>query len=186
MSAEFKNNKGVCIWLTGLPCAGKTTLAKGLYQFLKEKGVKVKLYDGDKVRKTISKDLGFSKEDRIENMRRVALRALEDVKNGYTVIVALVSPYKAARELIRKMFENGSFIEVFVDAPLEVCEMRDAKGLYKMAREGLIKGFTGIDDPYEPPEAPEVHLDTTKLTPEESARKIVEYLVREGFLLDKD
>lgn len=110
MSAEFKNNKGVCIWLTGLPCAGKTTLAKGLYQFLKEKGVKVKLYDGDKVRKTISKDLGFSKEDKIENMKRVALRALEDVKNGYTVIVALISPYKAARELIRKMFENGSFI----------------------------------------------------------------------------
>jgi adenylyl-sulfate kinase len=177
MNVEFKNNKGFCVWLTGLTCAGKTTLAKGLYQFLKEKGLKVKLYDGDEMRKTISKDLGFSKEDRIENMRRVALRALEDVKNGYIVIVALVSPYKEARESIRKMFENGSFIEVFVDAPLEVCMKRDTKGLYQKALAGLIRNFTGVDDPYEPSENPEVYINTAESTPEENMRKMIEYFV---------
>ncbi len=134
-----------------------------------------------RVRKTISKDLGFSREDRIENMRRVAKKALEDVKSGYIAIVALISPYKEIRKEIRKLFSNEKFIEVFVDAPIEVCKSRDNKGLYKKALKGFIKNFTGIDEPYEPPEAPEIHLDTTKLTPEEGVKQIVKYLVEKGF-----
>ncbi len=177
MKEEIKNHKGFCIWFTGLPCAGKTTLAKKLYEALNEMGYKVRLYDGDEVRRTISKDLGFSKEERIENMSRVAKKALEDVAQGYIVIVALVSPYREARKEIREKFGDGIFIEVFVDAPIEVCEKRDVKGLYKKAREGLIKNFTGIDDPYEPPENPEIHLRTDLLTEEEALKFLKNFLL---------
>ncbi len=177
-----KHKQGFCVWLTGLPCSGKSTIAEILSVMLQARGRKVTLLDGDVVRTHLSKGLGFSKEDRIANILRVGFVASEIVKHNGVVICALVSPYRSARNQVRNMMEEGRFIEVFVDAPVEVCEQRDTKGLYKKAREGLIKGFTGVDDPYEPPEAPEVHIDTTKLTPEEGAKKILEYLIAEGFI----
>ncbi len=179
-----KHKQGFCIWLTGLPCSGKSTIAEILSVMLQARGKKVTLLDGDVVRTHLSKGLGFSKEDRITNILRVGFVASEIVKHNGVVICALVSPYRSARNQVRNMMEEGKFIEVFVDAPVEVCEQRDVKGLYRKAKEGLIKGFTGVDDPYEPPQAPEIHIDTTKLTPEESARKILDYLVKEGFILE--
>ena len=183
-SYKPKHRQGFCVWLTGLPCSGKSTIANILKIMLEEKGRKVTLLDGDVVRTHLSQGLGFSKEDRIKNILRVGFVASEIVKHDGVVIVALVSPYKMAREEVRSMLPEGKFIEVFVDAPVEVCEQRDVKGLYKKARQGLIKGFTGIDDPYEPPDNPEVHIDTTKLSPEESAEKILEFLRKEGFIKD--
>jgi sulfate adenylyltransferase len=178
-----KHKQGFCIWLTGLPCAGKTTIAEILSIMLQAKGKKVTLLDGDIVRTHLSKGLGFSKEDRIANILRVGFVASEIVKHNGVVICALVSPYRSARNQVRNMVKERKFIEVFVYAPIEICEKRDFKGMYKKAKEGLIKGFTGVDDPYEPPEAPEIYIDTTKLTPEESARKILEYLIKEGFIM---
>lgn len=177
MIKKFTDNTGLCIWFTGLPCSGKTTISRELYKILTQKGFKVKLFDGDKVRKTLSKDLGFSREDRRENVMRVAKLAKEYVDKGYIVLCALVSPYRKDREEVRAMFEDGKFIEVFVDAPLEVCEKRDTEGLYKKAREGLIKNFTGIDDPYEPPENPEIHLRTDLLTKEEALKFLKNFLL---------
>nr|2GKS_A Chain A, Bifunctional SAT/APS kinase [Aquifex aeolicus]2GKS_B Chain B, Bifunctional SAT/APS kinase [Aquifex aeolicus] len=179
-----KHKQGFCVWLTGLPCAGKSTIAEILATMLQARGRKVTLLDGDVVRTHLSRGLGFSKEDRITNILRVGFVASEIVKHNGVVICALVSPYRSARNQVRNMMEEGKFIEVFVDAPVEVCEERDVKGLYKKAKEGLIKGFTGVDDPYEPPVAPEVRVDTTKLTPEESALKILEFLKKEGFIKD--
>ena len=177
-----KHKQGFCVWLTGLPCAGKSTIGKILKVMLEARGRKVTFLDGDVVRTHLSEGLGFSKEDRIKNILRVGFVASEIVKHDGVVICALVSPYRQARELVRAMMEEGKFIEVFVDAPVEVCEQRDVKGFYKKAKEGLIKGFTGIDDPYEPPENPEVHIDTTLLSPEESAWRIIDYLKSVGFL----
>ena len=179
-----KHKQGFCIWLTGLPCSGKSTIAEILSVMLQARGRKVTLLDGDVVRTHLSKGLGFSKEDRVTNILRVGFVASEIVKHNGVVICALVSPYRSARNQVRSMMEEGKFIEVFVDAPIEVCESRDVKGMYRKAKEGLIKGFTGVDDPYEPPEAPEVRIDTTKLTPEESAKKIIEHLIMEGFILE--
>ncbi len=179
-----KFKQGFCIWLTGLPCSGKSTIAEILSVMLRARGRKITLLDGDVVRTHLSKGLGFSKEDRVTNILRVGFVASEIVKHNGVVICALVSPYRSARNQVRNMMEEGKFIEVFVDAPIEVCEIRDVKGMYKKAKEGLIKGFTGVDDPYEPPEAPEIHIDTTKLSPEESAKKILEYLIKEGFIVE--
>ena len=177
-----KHKQGFCIWLTGLPCSGKSTIAEILAVMLQARGRKVTLLDGDVVRTHLSKGLGFSKEDRITNILRVGFVASEIVKHNGVVICALVSPYRSARNQVRNMMEEGKFIEVFVDAPVEVCEQRDVKGLYKKAKEGLIKGFTGVDDPYEPPISPEVHVNTVELSPEESAKKIMDYLKKEGFI----
>jgi len=134
------------------------------------------------VRTHLSKGPGFSKEDRDLNIRRIGFVASEIVRHGGVVICAAVSPYRATREEVRNMIGSDHFIEVFVDTPLEICEQRDAKGLYAKARRGEIKGFTGIDDPYEPPENPEIRLDTVNHTPEENARIILEYLIRRGFV----
>ena len=134
------------------------------------------------MRTHLSKGPGFSKEDRDLNIRRIGFVASEIVRHGGVVICAAVSPYRATREEVRNMIGSDHFIEVFVDTPLEICEQRDAKGLYAKARRGEIKGFTGIDDPYEPPENPEIRLDTVNHTPEENARIILEYLIRRGFV----
>ncbi len=179
-----KHKQGFCIWLTGLPCSGKSTIAEILSVMLQARGRKVTLLDGDVVRTHLSKGLGFSKEDRITNILRVGFVASEIVKHNGVVICALVSPYRSARNQVRNMIEEGKFIEVFVDAPVEVCEKRDVKSMYKKAKKGLIKGFTGVDDPYERPESPEIHIDTTLLSPEASARRILEYLIKEGFVLE--
>lgn len=149
-----------CIWLTGFSGAGKSTLANALEAELHVSGRHVYVLDGDNVRHGLNRDLGFSAEDRKENIRRVAEVAKLMVDAGLIVLVAFISPFRAERAMARALFEEGEFIEVFVDSPLSVCEQRDTKGLYAKARRGELHDFTGIDSPYEPPLAPEVHLYT--------------------------
>ncbi|PJF25426.1 MAG: adenylyl-sulfate kinase, partial [Phototrophicales bacterium] len=149
---------------------------------LMEYGRRATVLDGDVVRTHLSKGLGFSKEDRDTNIRRIGFVASEIVRHGGIAICAAVSPYRSTRDQVRAMMEDGHFIEVFVDTPLDVCEQRDVKGMYAKARRGEITGFTGIDDPYEPPLAPELSLDTVGYTAEENARRIAAYLLEQGFL----
>ncbi|MBN1965491.1 MAG: bifunctional sulfate adenylyltransferase/adenylylsulfate kinase [Anaerolineae bacterium] len=177
-----RHRQGTCIWFTGLSGAGKSTIADVLTVRLLEHGRNVTVLDGDVVRTHLSKGLGFSKEDRDINIRRIGFVAAELVRHGGVVIGAAISPYRATRQDVRNMVGAENFVEVFVDTPLEVCEGRDTKGLYAKARRGEIKGFTGIDDPYEPPLNPEVTVDTTAFTPEECASQILQYLVKEGFV----
>ena len=174
MYRKEQKQKGFVLWFTGLSQAGKTTVANRVYDILKKKGVKLERLDGDIVRKSISADLGFTKEDRDENIRRIMRVAKLLSQNGTGVICSFISPYKKIRDKIRKEVTN--FIEVFCNCPLEVCEKRDTKGLYKKARKGEIKNFTGISDPYEPPENPEIELNTDKETIEESTAKVINYL----------
>jgi sulfate adenylyltransferase len=177
-----RHRQGVCIWFTGLSGAGKSTTAEVLTVLLQEFGRQVTLLDGDIIRTNLSAGLGFSKEDRDTNIRRIGFVAAELVRHGGTVIAAAVSPYRATRNDVRNMVGVEKYIEVFVDTPLEVCEQRDAKGLYAKARRGEIQGFTGIDDPYEAPEHPEVVLDTVENSAEENARQILDELKRRGFV----
>ncbi|MCS6908398.1 MAG: bifunctional sulfate adenylyltransferase/adenylylsulfate kinase [Anaerolineales bacterium] len=178
-----RHRQGVCIWFTGLSGAGKSTTAEVLTSLLMERGRQVTLLDGDVVRTHLSKGLGFSREDRDTNILRIGFVASEIARHGGTVICAAISPYRATREEVRKMVGDERFIEVFVDTPIEVCEARDVKGLYARARRGQITGFTGVDDPYEPPINPEITLDTVNHTAEENARLIIQYLEEQGFLL---
>jgi len=177
-----RHRQGACIWFTGLSSAGKSTTADVLTVLLLEQGRQVTILDGDIVRTHLSKGLGFSKEDRDTNIRRIGFVAAEIVRHGGLVICAAVSPYRGTRNDARNMVGEDRFVEVYVNTPLGVCEQRDAKGFYAKARRGEIKGFTGIDDPYEPPDNPEITLDTVTHTPEENARLILNYLVREGFV----
>lgn len=156
--AEQKGHKAFLLWFTGLSGSGKSTIAGALEQELFRRGVHTYLLDGDNVRHGLCKGLGFSAEDRQENLRRVGEAAKLMVDAGLVVLAAFVSPYRADRDAIRALFPEGEFVEVFVDTPLEECEQRDPKGLYKKARAGEIKHFTGISDPYEAPEQPEVHI----------------------------
>jgi len=158
--AQQKNQKPCVIWLTGLSGSGKSTLANALEARLAELGHHTYLLDGDNVRHGLNKDLAFSDADRIENIRRIGETARLFVDAGIIVITAFISPFKSDRQMARNLLEQGEFIEVHVDAPLEICEQRDPKGLYAKARAGQIKQFTGIDSPYEPPESPEVRVDT--------------------------
>ena len=174
--------QGVCVWFTGLSGAGKSTTAEILTTLLMEQGRQVTLLDGDVVRTHLSEGLGFSKEDRDTNIRRIGFVAAELVRHGGAVVCAAVSPYRATRSDVRNMVGDGHFIEVFVDTPLSVCEERDAKGMYAKARRGEITGFTGIDDPYEPPENPELTLDTVTRTAEENARRMLAHLLERGFV----
>jgi sulfate adenylyltransferase len=177
-----RHRQGVCIWFTGLSGAGKSTTAEVLTVLLLEHGRQVTLLDGDVVRTHLSKGLGFSKEDRDTNIRRIGFVAAEIVQHGGVAICAAVSPYRATRNDVRNLIGAERFVEVFVDTPLEICETRDTKGMYAKARRGEIKDFTGIDDPYEPPAQPEVTLDTVTHTPEENARLILHYLGQHGFV----
>lgn len=178
-----RHRQGVCIWFTGLSGAGKSTTAEILTSLLMERGRQVTLLDGDVVRTHLSKGLGFSREDRDTNILRIGFVAGEIARHGGTVICAAISPYRATREEVRKMVGDERFVEVFVDTPIEVCEARDVKGLYARARRGQITGFTGVDDPYEPPIDPEITLDTVNHSAEENARLIIQYLEEQGFLL---
>jgi sulfate adenylyltransferase len=178
-----RNRQGFCLWFTGLSGAGKSTTADIVVSLLLEHGRQVTALDGDVVRTHLSKGLGFSKEDRDANILRIGFVAAEIVRHGGAVVCAAVSPYRAARENVRAMVGAEQFIEIFVDTPLEVCEARDAKGMYAQARRGQIHGFTGIDDPYEPPLAPELTLDTVNVTAETNARAIVEVLRQRGFVM---
>ncbi|HEX5709398.1 MAG TPA: bifunctional sulfate adenylyltransferase/adenylylsulfate kinase [Pyrinomonadaceae bacterium] len=177
-----RHRHGVCIWFTGLSGAGKSTTADVLTVLLNEYGRQVTVLDGDVVRTHLSKGLGFGKEDRDTNVRRIGFVAAEVARHGGVVVAAAVSPYRATRNDVRNIVGTDRFIEVFVDTPLEVCEERDLKGMYAAARRGEVKGFTGIDDPYEEPLHPEITLDTTKHTPEQNARAIIALLVERGFI----
>jgi sulfate adenylyltransferase len=181
-----RHKQGVCIWFTGLSGSGKSTTAEVLTQLLLEHGRQVTVLDGDVVRTHLSKGLGFSKEDRDINIRRIGFVAAEIVRHGGTAVCAAVSPYRATRNDVRTMVGKDNFVEVFMDTPIEVCETRDTKGMYAKARRGEIKGFTGIDDPYEPPLHPELDLDTVACSPEENAHRIVDLLKRRGFLRSTD
>jgi len=177
-----RHQQGACIWFTGLSGAGKSTTAEVFTALLMEHGRQVTVLDGDVVRTHLSKGLGFSKEDRDINIRRIGFVAAELVRHGGVVICAAVSPYRATRNDVRNLVGQDHFIEVFVDTPLEVCESRDVKGMYAKARRGEIKDFTGIDDPYEAPLHAEVTLDTVNHTPEENAYVILDYLINQGFV----
>ncbi|KAF5434731.1 sulfate adenylyltransferase [Candidatus Methanophagaceae archaeon] len=177
-----RHKQGFCVWFTGLSGSGKSTTAEVLTVFLLEAGRQVSILDGDVVRTHLSKGLGFSKDDRDTNIRRIGFVASEIVSHGGAAVCAAVSPYRATRNDVRTMVGGDHYIEVFVDTPLEVCEERDIKGLYKKARSGEIKGFTGIDDPYEAPNNAEIILDTVNHSPEENAHRIAEYLAQKGFI----
>lgn len=181
-SFPSKEKTGACIWLTGLSGAGKSTTGEILTTVLLEHGRQVTLLDGDVVRTHLSKGLGFSKEDRDTNILRIGFVASEIVRHNGLVICAAISPYKATRDEVRNMVGGEAFIEIFVDTPLEVCEARDTKGLYAKARSGELKGFTGIDDPYEAPVNPEIRLTTVGITPEHNVDKIIDFLKGRGFL----
>ncbi len=174
------NGKGFVLWFTGLSQSGKTTTADKVYKILSEKGLKLERLDGDIVRQHLSKDLGFSKEDRNENIRRISFISKLLSRNGVGVIASFISPYKETREMLRK--ETNNFIEVFCDCPLEVCEKRDTKCLYKKAREGKIQNFTGISDPYEKPENPEIHLDTSSENNDQAVEEVISYLEKNNFI----
>jgi adenylylsulfate kinase len=171
MAAE----KGFCLWFTGLSGSGKTTITNVLVKELRKRGSKLEVLDGDIVRQNLSKGLGFSKEDRDTNIRRVAFVADLLSRNEVPVITAAISPYRQIRDEARAKMD-GRFIEAYVKASVEECEKRDVKGLYAKARSGEIKEFTGVSDPYEPPEAPELEIDTETQSPEESAQQILAYL----------
>jgi adenylylsulfate kinase len=171
---------GATVWTTGLSGSGKTTIAREVAQQLRERGVKVEILDGDIVRTNLSKGLGFSKEDRDINIRRIGFVANLLSRNGVIAITAAISPYRSVRDEVREGTER--FVEVYVEAPLEVCESRDVKGMYAKARAGEIKGFTGIDDPYEEPLTPEVVCATANETVAESAAKIIAALEQRGHI----
>ena len=172
---QANRERGAVIWFTGLSGSGKTTIAHVVEEKLLDAGVPVEILDGDVVRENLSKGLGFSEEDRNTNIRRIAFVAHLLQRNGVFVITAAISPYRAIRDEARAMIKD--FVEVFADAPLEVCEERDVKGLYKKARAGEIKGFTGIDDPYEAPDSAEVVAKTGEQSVEESAQQVINKLI---------
>ena len=172
-------NKGFCLWFTGLPSAGKTTIARTLMPMLQARGWNTELLDGDEVRRGLSVDLGFDRAAREAHARRVTFVAKVLARNDAIPIVALISPYASSRALARK--EIGRFVEIYVATPLDVCETRDVKGLYKKARKGEIREMTGVDDPYEVPEHPEIRIDTVNQSPEEAARFVLSELDRLGW-----
>ncbi len=173
---KLNGHGSVILWFTGLPSAGKSTLANEVEKKLISTGVRTFILDGDNVRMGLCKDLGFSEADRAENIRRIGEVSKLFVNAGCIVLSAFVSPYRRDRDAVRALVGDGEFVEIYVKAPLEVCEQRDVKGLYKKAREGVIKGFTGIDDPYEEPLKPEITIETDKVSLAEGAEQILGYL----------
>jgi bifunctional enzyme CysN/CysC len=167
----------LCLWFTGLSGAGKSTIANLVEKRLHALGHHTYLLDGDNVRHGINKDLGFTPEDRVENIRRIGEVAHLMVDAGLIVLVSAISPYRSERRSVRELFDEGEFVEVFVDTPLAECEQRDPKGLYRKARAGEIRNFTGIDAPYEQPESPEVHLQTAGLRAEQLAEQLTAQLL---------
>lgn len=178
--AALKHQTPQIIWLTGLSASGKSTIANLVEQKLLGLGKHAYLLDGDNVRHGLNKDLGFTDADRVENIRRIAETSKLMLDAGLIVIASFISPFQAERQMARSLFAEGEFVEVHVDASLAVCEERDPKGLYKKARAGVIKNFTGFDSPYEAPENPEIRIDTEQLSAEEAAVEIVGYLLAKG------
>jgi bifunctional enzyme CysN/CysC len=180
--AEQKGQKPCVLWFTGLSGAGKSTIANLVEKQLHAQGRHTYLLDGDNVRHGLNKDLGFTDADRVENIRRVAEVARLLVDAGLLVLVSFISPFRAERRMARALCPDGEFYEVFVDTPLAVAESRDPKGLYRKARRGELKNFTGIDSPYEPPEMPEIHVKTADVSAEKAAAAIIEQLQRDGII----
>jgi adenylylsulfate kinase len=170
----MNKHQGFTVWFTGLPCCGKTTIADQVATFLKNKNYTVERLDGDIIRQGLTNDLGFSKKDRDENIRRVTFVAKMLTRNNVIVLATFVSPFREQRRNARKEIER--FVEVYVRCPVEICMKRDVKGMYQKAREGKIKHFTGVDDPYEEPEHPELTVDTDKETVEDSVNKVLNTL----------
>lgn len=181
---QIIKQNGATLWFTGLSASGKSTIACGLERTLLAQGIQAYRLDGDNVRFGLNKDLGFSEADRNENIRRIGEVSKLFADSCVLSLASFISPYKKDRDSVRKIHEESNlpFIEVFVDVPLAVAEERDPKGLYKKAREGLIKNFTGIDDPYEAPEKPEIHLNTHEQSVEQCVEFIIEYLKKEKIL----
>ncbi len=175
-------HRGVTVWFTGLSASGKTTVATLVDQLLTARGTHCMILDGDNIRHGLNRDLGFSPEDRAENIRRIGEVAKLLTHAGLVTLVAFISPYRKDRESARSIQEQGDFIEVYLDAPVEVCEARDPRGLYRRARAGEISEFTGVSAPYEAPLKPELVLYTASETPEESAQRVVAYLEKHGYL----
>ncbi|WP_304999856.1 adenylyl-sulfate kinase [Guyparkeria sp. SCN-R1] len=170
------------LWFTGLSGAGKSTIANALEKKLAALGQHTYLLDGDNVRHGLNRDLGFTDVDRVENIRRVAEVAKLMVDAGLIVLTSFISPFRSEREMARGMLEEGEFVEIFVDTPLEVAEDRDAKGLYKKARRGELKNFTGIDSAYEKPQAPDLHIKAAELSADEAADRILAFLKERGMI----
>lgn len=179
---KILGQKGCVLWLTGLSGSGKSTIAKALEKMLFAKGKTAYILDGDNVRHGLCSDLGFSDEDRVENIRRVSELAVLFADAGLITITAFISPFAADRQKARTLLPEGRFFEIFVDAPFELCRERDPKGLYKKAESGKITSFTGIDSSYEKPEKPELVLETENISVEEAAGKIVSLLEKGGIL----
>ena len=171
----MSSEAGTTVWLTGLPSAGKTTIARAVEKRLLDEGRKVEVLDGDVVRTHLTKGLGFSREDRDENVRRIGFVANLLSRNGVTVLASVISPYRNVRDELRELHQ-GRFVEVYVSTPVDVCSERDVKGLYAKQRAGEIRGLTGVDDPYEPPLAPEVTIPTQDLTIDEAVERVLEVL----------
>jgi adenylylsulfate kinase len=186
ISKEFRRvqnaHHSFVIWFTGLSGSGKSTVANELANRLYKNGISSYVLDGDNIRHGLNKDLGFSEEDRKENIRRIGEVAKLFVDSGQVVMTAFISPFQEDRELVRNLLEEDEFIEVYVKCPIEECENRDPKGLYQKARNGLIKNFTGIDSPYEEPENPELVLETDRFSIEECVEQIMNYLTKRNFI----
>ncbi len=178
--AQQKKQRPVLVWFTGLSGAGKSTVANALESWLYDAGFHSYLLDGDNIRQGLNKDLGFTDKDRVENIRRIGEVGKLLADAGLIALSAFISPFRADRQMVRSLFAPGEFIEVYVATPLDVCEERDPKGLYKKARAGAIRQFTGIDSPYEVPENPELVVDTSKASIEQATLQIVDYLTRVG------
>jgi adenylylsulfate kinase len=179
---KLKGHRGAILWFTGLSACGKSTIANTVDHMLHERGKHTYLLDGDNIRMGLNKNLGFSAEDRAENIRRIGEVAKLFADAGMITLTAFISPYKVDRDAVRTLMKDGEFVEVYVNASLETCEARDPKGLYKKARAGEIKGFTGIDDPYEAPENAELVLDSDSKGIDELAAEVVDYLDSKGYL----
>jgi len=179
---QLGGHKGAVLWFTGLSASGKSTVANTVDHKLHQMGKRTFVLDGDNIRHGLNKNLGFSAEDRAENIRRIGEVGKLFVQAGVLAITAFISPYRRDRDAVRALLEPGEFIEIFMDTPIEICEQRDPKGLYKKARAGQIKGFTGIDDPYEPPEKPELVLDGGRKGIDELADEVIAWLSARGVL----
>jgi adenylylsulfate kinase len=180
--AAAHGHRGAVLWFTGLSGSGKSTIGHRVERMLIERGAFAYVLDGDNIRHGLNSDLGFSPEDRVENIRRIGEVSRLFADSGALVVSAFISPYRQDRDRIRGLMGAGEFVEVFVDTPLEICEARDPKGLYKKARAGEISNFTGLDAPYEAPVSPEVHLETADLSIDEAAAQVISYLEEQKIL----
>ena len=180
--AKQKKQRPCILWFTGLSGSGKSTIANAVESLLFEQNKHTYLLDGDNIRQALNKDLAFSKQDRVENIRRIGEVARLFSDSGLIVITAFISPFKKDREMVREMARQGEFIEIFIDTPLDICEQRDPKGLYQKARAGEIKDFTGIDSPYEAPTNPEIRITNHNISIPEGAQQVLDYLKEYNYI----